>query len=310
MVTAKLNSRRSVFLSFVTLFPTLLFSALLLSGCFEPKTPQDVAKVFWQAVIDNNAKDVVRYSTLSKPDAFDGLSMDWRGFKPSWGKIIIDGDHASIEIEFSGPTGAETAKRQCVTYLVRKNDVWKVDYKLTQVSLSGGAIGNFLGTLNQLGSELSKNFDSSVKQLDVELERLSRKFKEMAESFSHQASKIVEQHAEELQKIMKELEESINRALEDGNNHLSDRDKQVMKEVAADLDASSQHLSTHSAEAITKSNNNMALAKQRLDSVNSGAADEYNKHWEALFREFEDTMRTLLDELAQSEKRSQEQNPQ
>lgn len=300
MVNAKTISRNSVILLFVA-----LFSALLLSGCFAPKSPQDAAKAFWQAVVDNDAKDVATYSTLSKPEDFDGFAVDWQGFKPTWGKIVIDGDHASIDTEFNGPSSTETAKRHCVTYLIRKGNVWKVDYKLTQISLRGGAIGSLLGSVNQLGNELSKNLDSSVKQLDVELERLGRQFKEMADSFSQQAPKILDKHTEELQRIMKELEESINRALKDDNNDLSDRDKQIMTGVATDLADSSQHLSNPSTEAITQSNNDMGLAKQRLYSVNSGAVDDYKKRWQALFRQFEFTMQTILNELAESEKRNQ-----
>lgn len=278
----------------------LMCTALLLSGCFGPKTPQDVAKTFWLAVIDNDAHGVVKYSTLSKPEDFDGFAMDWHGYTPAWGKVIIDGDEASIVTEFTRASGSKNDNRKCVTYLVRKNDVWKVDYKSTGNDLHGGPLGILFGNLNQLGNELSKNIDSSVRVLNLEMERLSRKFKEMTDSFAQQASKIIDKHAQDLQKIMQALEESINRALQDQDNHLSDKDRQVMTEVAADLAASSKNLSSPSTESVTESNKNMGMAQLRLDSIDHGLSDDYKERWQALGRQFEQVMRTMLDELAMS----------
>jgi hypothetical protein len=299
MVKFKAMKKKTVFLLLAS-----MCTALLLSGCFGPKTPQDVAKAFWHAVIDNDAHGVVTYSTLSQPQDYDEFSLDWKGFTPSWGKVIIDGDEASIVTEFSRASGSKNDNRKCITYLVRKNDVWKVDYTMTGNALRGGPLGSLFGKLNQLGNELSKNIDASVQELNVEMERLSRQFKEMTDSFAQQASKIIDEHAQELQNIMRELEESINRALQDRDNQLSDKDRQVMTEVAADLDASSKSLSNPSTVSVTASNKNMGRAQLRLDSINRGLSDDYKERWQALGRQFEQVMRTMLDELAMSEKRN------
>lgn len=303
MVKAKPISKLSVYLSLV-----VLCSTLLLSGCLGPKTPQEVAKAFWQAVIDDDAHAAVKYSTLNTPSEFDRFGLDWHGFKPSWGKIIIDGDKARIVTTFSGPSSTETANRQCVTYLVHSNDVWKVDYKMTGDDLHGGALGALIGKLNQLGSELSKNLDASMQELNLEMERLSRKLKDMTDSLSQQANKIIEKSAEDLQRIMKELEQSINRALQDKHNHPSDRDRQVMQEVAADLDASSRKLSNPSTESIAESNYNMTMAEQRVDAIDNGIADDYKQHWQALARQFEQVMHKMMDELTMLEKSNTDQH--
>lgn len=299
MLNVKSNLIKALFLSVIA-----LSLVLLLPGCSGPKTPQDVAKSFWQAVIENNAANVAEYSTLSKPEDFNGFSMDWHGYKPAWGKVVIDGDQASIETVFTGPTDKNKDKRHCVTYLVHRDNMWKVDYKLTQVSLTGGALGSLIGSINQLGDQLSKNLDSSMKQLDVEMERLGRKFKEMADNVSQHSSKIIQQHAQNLQNIIKELEDSINQALEDRQNNLSDRDKQVMKGVVSDLETSKQRLDSPSTETITQSNSDMGLARQHLDTVNSGKSDDYKDRWDKIFKEFEQSMQSILDEFARAEKQN------
>ena len=282
----------------------MLCAALLLSGCVGPKTPQEVAKAFWHAVIENDAGEVAKYSTLSNPQDFDGFGLDWHGFTPVWGRVIIDGDQASIVTEFSSPSSNEAEKRKCVTYLVRRNDVWKVDYKLTGTDLHGGALGALFGQLNQLGTEISKSLGASVNELNLEMERLSRKLRDMTDAFSQQATKIIDKYSGELQHIMRQLAESINRALQDKNNHLSDKDRQTMTEVVADLDTSSKSLANPSTQTVTESNKQMGMAQQRLDSINRGVADDYKTQWQTLGRQFATVMRDMLDELAASVKRN------
>ena len=38
----------------------------LLAGCSNPETPQEVAAAFWQAMAENDAGDVMEYSTLAE----------------------------------------------------------------------------------------------------------------------------------------------------------------------------------------------------------------------------------------------------
>lgn len=270
-------SKKSLVLPFL-----LLGLTLLLSGCLGPKTPQAVTQAFWQAVVENHADDVAKYSTLADPKAFDGFGQHWGGFTPALGKIVIDGDQASVETRFAAPAGSEKASREVTTYLVREKGEWKVDYKTTAQAVQGGALGVLFGRLNQLGGELSKSLDASVKDLNVEMERLSQKLKAMSDSFSQQASQIIDKHAQQLQAIMQELEDSINRALKDEDNHLSDQDKQILVKVNADLGSSCKALTDPTTKSITTCNANMGLARQRLDTLDDDVAARYREQWQAL----------------------------
>ncbi|MEJ2362102.1 MAG: hypothetical protein P8Z75_11865 [Gammaproteobacteria bacterium] len=280
---------------------------LLLSGCFGPKTPQAVAKAFWQAVIEHDAVAAAKYSTLTNAQAFTGFDLDWHGYKPEWGKVIIDGDRASIETRFSGLAGNAADKRQCVTYLVRQDGVWKVDYRRTGEDLHGGALGQLFGQLNQMGTALSKSLDASAKQLNAEMQRLGKKLQAMADSFSQQAESILNKHARELQDIMQQLRDSINRALRDKNNHPSEHERQVMVKVAADLNDSSALLAHPDTKSLTACNNDMGMAQQQLGDINTGVSDDYKDQWQALMQRFDRVMRQMLNELADS--MNSENNP-
>lgn len=294
--------RKSIYLCLFILFP-----GLFLSGCFGPKTPQEVSQAFWQAVIEHDANGVVKYSTLSNAQAFDGFGLDWKGYKPALGKVVIDGDEARIETRFNGLAGSAAGNRHCETYLVRQNGTWKVDYKMTGNDLRGGALGALFGHLQQMGNELSKSLDATAKQLNADMERLGHKLQDMADSFSQQAGPIIDKHARELQDIMRQLQDSINRALRDDDNHLNDHDKQVMTEVAANLGDSSQTLADPTTGNVTQCNYHMGMAQQRLGGIDSDVSDQYKQQWQALGKRFEKVMREMLDELANSLKQNKQQ---
>lgn len=295
MPALKLKIRHAV------IFPLLILGAsLLLSGCFGPKTPQAVAKAFWQAVIAHDADAVVSYSTLSNPTAFDAFGLEWQGYTPVWGRVVIDGDQASIETRFKGPSAGREATRQCMTYLVRQKGEWKVDYRETAKDLHGGALGALFGSLGQMGHTLSKQLDASAKQFNAEMQRLGTKLQAMADSFSQQAESVLRQHAKRLQDIMRQLSDSINRALQDKNNHPSEHDRQVMVQVSDNLNDSSSLLARPGSKSLTTCNHDMGMAQQQLNSIDSGVSDSYKKQWRALGRQFQSAMQQLLDEFANS----------
>lgn len=279
----------------------LVCTMLSLTACFGPKTPQEVAQVFWKAVLNNDVEGAVKYSTLTDKEHYDALSKDWTGYQASWGRVIIDGDEASIVSEFTAPANSGRNNRKFVTYLVRQDGVWKVDYDRTKMAVRGGVLGNLLDKLGQLGDELSQQMNSSADDFKREMDRMSKQLEQMADSINAEASKSVNKFAEELRKSIKELEDSINRALKDDNN-MSDHDRQVLQAAADDLHQDNERLANPTVEAIGKSSSNIGKTQQQLDNLNSDSMDKYKQEWHALTRKIENDMRRMLDELASSAK--------
>ncbi|MCP3690200.1 MAG: hypothetical protein GY784_17490, partial [Gammaproteobacteria bacterium] len=107
-------------------------TGFLLSSCQSPETPQQVSQHFWQAVIEDKADEVVKYSTLVDVKNYDRFSMNWSGFQPSLGKITIENNNASVVSQFTPATGADLEERKLTTYLIMQNENWKVDYQQTR----------------------------------------------------------------------------------------------------------------------------------------------------------------------------------
>lgn len=187
----------------------------LLSSCQSPETPQQVAQHFWQAVVEDKPGQVVKYSTLVDVKDYDRFSMNWSGFQPSWSKIIIEKNNASVVSQFTPPTGADLKERRLTTYLVLQNQEWKVDYQKTRDDMKPDKAGGLFGKLDQIGKDLQKQLENSADEFNSEMEQLREKLQELSDQVGSDAAEGVEKFADELEKSIKQLEESIDRALKD-----------------------------------------------------------------------------------------------
>lgn len=276
---------------------------LILPACFAPKTPQEVTQSFWEAVTRDDTGDIVEYSTLTDPSHYDGFGKEWGGYHPSWGKVIIEGDRASIDCEFAGPANSGMKNRVFTTYLVRRNDLWLVDYDRTGEALRGGALGSLISSLSRLGDDLTKQFHSTADEFNARMEEMGRELEQLSSEFSQQAEESIERSAEELRKSIQELEDSINRALREKGDSLSDKDRRVLQEVSADLDRQREGLSEPTAESIASSSKGIGSAQSRLDELENDSLSTYREQWQELTEQFEKDMREMLEELSASSQR-------
>lgn len=269
--------------------------ALLLTGCFSQQTPQQVTQVFWQSVISNNAKDAVKYSTLTDEQGYDGFSRDWSGLQPSWGKVVIDGKHASIVSRFSKVDSSGTHNRKLITHLVQHNEQWKVDYARTRKEMRGDSLENLF---NQLGRTLSDQLTASSKELGAEVERMSEELESIAGSINQQASESINRYAEDLRKSINELAESVQRALKEQRKNLSDKDRRELNEVVYNLNKDSEKLSRPGILSITEGSKSVGKAQQRLVAMDDGAVGEYKQQWRQWREEFEADVHKIFTEFS------------
>lgn len=279
----------------------LVCLTLSLSACFGPKTPQEVTQTFWKAVLGHDARNAVKYSTLADEKQYDAFSRDWTGYQASWGRVVIDGNEASVVSEFTAPANSGHQNRKFVTYLVKQDEAWKVDYDRTRMAVRGGVLGSLLDSLGQLGDDLSRQMSTSADNFKIEMDRMSKKLEQMADSFNAEATKSINKYAEELQQSIEDLEQSINRALNDDND-MSDKDRQVLQGVAGDLHRDSEDLARPTVESISRSSSNIGKTQQQLDALNSDSINKYKKEWRTMTRKIEADMRKMLDELASMSK--------
>lgn len=275
----------------------LLCSLLALAGC-APKTPQQVAESFWGAVVTSDAGHAVETSTLADERDYDGFSRNWTGFKPSWGRSVVEGDSASIATTLTRPSRSGDKTVEFDTILVRQDGRWKVDYARTAEEIRGAPLARLFGQLERLGKSISEQFAETSDRLAEEMERMQGELATLSRSVGDQAAEIVERQAEELRSTLEKLAESIRQALEKHGKKLSDKDRQVMRSVSDDLDRRGEDLSRPTVDSVAAGGSSVARANQRLDAIDSDALARYREQWHEWSRETEEDMKRFTAELA------------
>ena len=281
---------------------SLFLTTLVLTGCFGPKSPQDVTQEFWEAVITHNIDDAIEYSTLVDEKSYDAFNKKWEGYQSVTGKIMINGNQAEVETELSQLNDTDKNHQKLNTYLVKQDGQWKVDYVQTAESISGDTFGQFLGQLNDLGKKLSNTLKGSSDKFRIEMQRLENELKTLAKSSEDEANKIVEQYGTELKKNIEELAESIDRALKEHEENLSENDKETLLKVSYELDRNQEVLSEPTMNNINQSNRRMEHIQQQLSNISSEKITDYKKQWHDWQYSFGRDMQSLLDTLSEKNK--------
>ncbi|MBB5213001.1 hypothetical protein [Microbulbifer hydrolyticus] len=200
-----------------TAFATFAF---LLSACSGPETPQQVTVAFWDAAIRDDMSGAVRYSTLDSVERYDAFSVEWDSYQPKWGKVVIDGDEASVAVELSSPERGRI--RSFTTYLVQRDGEWLVDYERTAMSINGGVFGDLLSKFDLFRKDLSKQFERSADEAGIQMDQMLEELESSGKEMSEQASEALEVYSEELQRTLEALDESLQRTLEERKNRPSE----------------------------------------------------------------------------------------
>lgn len=273
----------------------LLCVLLLLSACITAKTPQEVTMAFWNGVVANQPDEAVEHSTLDDVRQYDAFSRDWSGYEPSLGRVVIDGAQASVVTTLARPGDTADRSVEVVTYLVRQDEAWKVDYARTEAALRG-PFGSLFEQLDRLGKTLAGQFEAASGDLALEMERLGAELEQLSATVGQRAEETIDRYGEQLRQSIDELAESIGRALEE--ERLSNQDRRTLREVRDDLNDDSDSLARPTAQAIADSGKDIAAARRQLDTIDDPAVEQYKTEWRQWEERIERDIRRMLDDLS------------
>jgi len=265
----------------------------LLAGCSNPETPQEVAAAFWQAMAENDAGDVMEYSTLAEATAFDGYKRSWTDALPSFGRVVIEDREATIVTRLPAEAGTEGERLELVTYLVRFQDQWLVDYDRTgEAILNPSPFSSIMGELSRLGDELSARFSSSSDDFEQQMEQLARDLEAYSEEIGREAEGAMEAFGKKLQEAMRELERSVEDALKD-SEPTPEEDRVILEQAARDLDRQADELNEPTMESIASASRTVAETGERFTRLSEETLNRYREEWQQRLAE----MRADADEF-------------
>ena len=265
----------------------------LLAGCSNPETPQEVAAAFWQAMAENDAGDVMEYATLAEHLEFDGYKRSWTDAAFSFGRVVIEDREATIVTRLPAEAGTEGERLELVTYLVRFQDQWLVDYDRTgEAILNPSPFSSIMGELSRLGDELSARFSSSSDDFEQQMEQLARDLEAYSEEIGREAEGAMEAFGKKLQEAMRELERSVEDALKD-SEPTPEEDRVILEQAARDLDRQADELNEPTMESIASASRTVAETGERFTRLSEETLNRYREEWQQRLAE----MRADADEF-------------
>ncbi|MBW3197304.1 hypothetical protein [Marinobacter nauticus] len=277
------------------LFPFLVFSVLMATGCSRPESPQEVSEAFWQAVLEEDAEAAADYSTLVDEAGFDGFEQQWQNVSIEWGRVVIDDNLARVTTTLSGLEGRNEAT-ESLTYLVRKGDDWLVDYYRTGDALKQGPVwGSLVGQLERLGEDLKSRWANQSDEMAVELERLGRELQQQAQSMNEDMSALAEEYGDQLSQHLEELSESLREALE-STPSATPQDRRTLNETVIRLEDQREQLSEANLKTLAESTATAAEAQLQLSELSEEFA-AYKAEWRQRVVDMQAEMAEFLENL-------------
>ena len=286
---------------------TLLLIALVLGACAKkPETVTEVSKVFWSAVISNDAGDAVEYSTLESAEQFDRFGRQWQNMIPSWGQVVIEGDQARVNTQVSAPDASDADMLYFVTYLVKTADGWKVDYDRTAKAVrAAGAVVDFVDRIATIGEEIQHQFDETSENLAIQMTAVVDQIDRMTEDYQDRAGQAVDRAAGNIRQLLDQLSASLKRAMED----LKDPDDSQLRKQIEDsidrLEASSREMVNPSLDAIANAGKQVITVADELMTASEGRLKQYAEEWNRILDQFDQELSRFIDAYTSSDGEAQ-----
>lgn len=188
-----------------TCLKPLLFFILFNTACSQPKSPVDVAADFWKSI---QAHDL---NLLYKNVATDSVKKYKLDDMPSIGKVylgeaVINKDRAWVETTVE-TLGTATMEIPVKTYLVRKKEIWKVDYDETVQSVSMNSdIARLFSHMENVGDRFMEQFNGVIDEYQKTIPEIQRELKKLEENIKLQIPEIkdrLEEFGREIDKAIK-----------------------------------------------------------------------------------------------------------
>ncbi|WP_092010373.1 hypothetical protein [Marinobacter daqiaonensis] len=265
---------KSLFLSLLAL------TALTLTGCSDPETPQEVTRAFWDAVIEGDAETAAELSTLVEESGFDAYSLNWEGASVSWGRVTVDAGQARIATEINGLKALDGSALETTTHVIQINDQWLVDYHRTGDEIASDAsIGRLMGQFRDFGEKLRSRFADESDRAARELNRLADDLAALSDQAEKEMSGLIRQYGEDLEAKMEELSRSLDEALEQ-NRDASPEDRKKLEEARKELERQQERLDESEADSVAGVSQQLARIQQQLSELSGQTFEAFQQEWQ------------------------------
>ena len=195
----------------------LLLLPVLLTACFSNDTPNEITEKFWLAAISQNEKVARVYTSKATLEKVDFSGGWWNGGAIELGEIRIKDEHARVETTIKMPNIPDQSPSSFRTFLVKENEMWKVDYEKTMASLDlDGSLSEILDEIGILGKQLSDDANKALSRIEKDLPKIEKKMETFGDTVKKDVEEAITKHGpqikQELENFVRALEKALNDA--------------------------------------------------------------------------------------------------
>ncbi len=178
----------TVFKSPVVLTFGLLF-LLSITACQSTKTAEDITLAFWSAIAENNLELAKKYCSIqSRPSLSSSQHHIFQNTTLNYGKIVIDGNQATVETKIIPDD--PNKKSSFITFLLKEDNHWKVDYQRSRKNLENSRLFiDLFKSLTRLSDTVNKELEKQLPLLEKGIKSFEREFKQKIDDLENDFNK-------------------------------------------------------------------------------------------------------------------------
>lgn len=167
----------------------LLFS---LAACQSIQTPEETTLAFWSAIASNDLNRAKKNcSTKSQHLLSSSPDHNLKNVSFNFGKIVIDNNRATVETQIISATDNPPS---FTTFLIKENNLWKVDYQRSSTDLAGNRVfKEFFKELNVLGEKINNQLEQQLPLIKKEIESFAEQLNQQIDNLENEFKKSVPQ---------------------------------------------------------------------------------------------------------------------
>ena len=240
--------------------------ATVLAACGGPKTPDEVALAFWEAMQAGDTAKAAMLTTDPKQQ-IKPLNEASQKSELKIGEVTLKGDAAAVATTIikKNEDGSEKPI-DFQTYLVKTEKGWRVDWQQTWNHLTRGGNNSLAETLEELARTFTQGLDQTMDKLSDMLPKITQQLQSLGETSVKELQNNWEQMAPEIEQSITELSSTLGQTMKQGSEKLQkDLTKGVeeLQEQLPEIQKEMEQLSRESSKTLAES------MKQAIQDLNA-----------------------------------------
>ncbi len=162
-----------------------LFCLFSVAGCQATRPPDEVSKIFWQAMTDKDLATARQHATVDSREMIgEDSGLPLQQISLQMGETTITGDSASVATRVTSQTLPQYREFSFDTLLLKQEGRWKVDYRRTLQMMPKMPLQNLIDNLRIFSEQLGRQFEQQLPLIEQFMQQFTEELNRQIEEFN------------------------------------------------------------------------------------------------------------------------------